>query len=128
MPNQSQNNCAIKIPDELFNIREFRARVDYVADLTYDIKHFRFKLHDPPEINYKAGQYIQFQSPPYGDISESVYKAYQYVRQSGNQGSVGTYGSSGSRGNLHHIYVQTPQDWPGNCSNRAIWRILPSRQ
>jgi Na+-transporting NADH:ubiquinone oxidoreductase subunit F len=71
-----KNNCAIEIPDSLFSIREFRARVDYVSDLTYDIKHFRFKLHDPSEINYKAGQYIQFQSQPYGDISESVYRAY----------------------------------------------------
>ena len=71
-----KNDCAIKIPEELFNIREYRAKVDYIADLTYDIRHFRFKLHDPAEINYRAGQYIQFQSQPYGDISESVYRAY----------------------------------------------------
>lgn len=71
-----KNNCEIRIPEELFSIKEFRARLDSVSDLTYDIKHFTFTLLSPSEIDYKAGQYIQFQSPPYGDISESVYRAY----------------------------------------------------
>lgn len=71
-----KNNCEIRIPDELFSIREFRARVDSITDLTYDIKHFIFRLLSPPEIEYKPGQYIQFQSQPYGDVSDSVYRAY----------------------------------------------------
>lgn len=71
-----RNNCEIRIPEELFSIREFKAKVSFIGDLTYDIKHFRFDLLSPAEIDYKAGQYIQFQSQPYGDIPDSVYRAY----------------------------------------------------
>ncbi len=71
-----KTNCAISIPKELFSIKEFRARIEFIRDLTYDIKHFRFELLSPAEIDYKAGQYIQVQSQPYGDIADSVYRAY----------------------------------------------------
>ncbi len=71
-----KNDVKIEIPEELFYIKEFTAKVDLIQDLTYDIKLFRFKLVDPPKIQYKAGQYIQFQAPEYGDIAESVYRAY----------------------------------------------------
>ncbi len=71
-----KNDCAIRIPEELFTIKEFRAKLDAVTDLTYDIKHFRFALISPSEIDYKAGQYIQFQSQPYGEVADSVYRAY----------------------------------------------------
>ncbi|MDQ7784944.1 MAG: 2Fe-2S iron-sulfur cluster binding domain-containing protein [Desulfomonilaceae bacterium] len=67
---------AIQIPEELFNIREYTATCESIVDLTYDIRLFRFQLIEPPHIEYKAGQYIQFQSPEYGDVSESVYRAY----------------------------------------------------
>ncbi len=77
-----KTNCAIRIPEELFSIKEFRARVAYIDDLTYDIKHFRFELLAPSEINYKAGQYIQLQSQPYDDISDSVYRAYSMCGRS----------------------------------------------
>ncbi len=71
-----KNNCSVTIPEELFSIKEFTARLDSVEYLTYDIKHFKFKLLSPSEIDFKAGQYVQFQSPPYGEVSESVYRAY----------------------------------------------------
>ncbi len=71
-----KNDVAIEIPEELFSIKEYRARVAEISDLTYDIKWLRFKLTDPATIDYKAGQYIQFQTPEYGDVAESVYRAY----------------------------------------------------
>lgn len=83
-----KNEAAIEIPDELFSVKEYRAVFAYAADLTYDIKMLRFELIDPPEINYKAGQYIQFQSPEYGDVSESVYRAYSMCGHSGHKDRV----------------------------------------
>jgi Na+-transporting NADH:ubiquinone oxidoreductase subunit F len=68
--------AAIEIPEDLFNVKEYVATYEYMYDLTYDIRLFRFKLVEPPHMQYKAGQYIQFQSPEYGDVSESVYRAY----------------------------------------------------
>ncbi len=71
-----KNEAAIEIPEELFSIKEYRGTYESMIDLTYDIRLFRFRLIEPPHILYKAGQYIQFQSPEYGDVSESVYRAY----------------------------------------------------
>jgi len=71
-----KNDVAIEIPEEFFRIKEFHAVVDSIADLTYDIKQFCFRLVEPESIAYKAGQYIQFQAPEYGENTASVYRAY----------------------------------------------------
>ncbi|UCB44326.1 MAG: 2Fe-2S iron-sulfur cluster binding domain-containing protein [Spirochaetota bacterium] len=71
-----KKDIAIKIPDELFNVREFQTEVASLKDLTYDIKEVTLKLVEPSEINFKAGQYIQLQVPEYELSKESVYRAY----------------------------------------------------
>jgi Na+-transporting NADH:ubiquinone oxidoreductase subunit F len=71
-----KTNAAIQIPEEFFSVKEFRASVVEVVDLTYDIKGFTFALRDPMNIEYVAGQYVQFQAPEYGESTESVYRAY----------------------------------------------------
>jgi Na+-transporting NADH:ubiquinone oxidoreductase subunit F len=71
-----KNDVAIEIPEELFHIKEFQAVLERVVDLTYDIKGFRFRLVEPDAIDYKPGQYIQFQAPEYDESDESVYRAY----------------------------------------------------
>jgi len=71
-----KKDLAIRIPEELFNVKEYRATVASLRDLTHDIKEVTLKLVDPPEINARAGQFIQFQVPEYELSSESVYRAY----------------------------------------------------
>lgn len=71
-----KQDVAIEIPEELFYIKEYLTELEEASDLTYDIKYFRFKLIEPEEIEYKAGQYIQFQSEPYGSVSDQYYRAY----------------------------------------------------
>jgi Na+-transporting NADH:ubiquinone oxidoreductase subunit F len=71
-----KKDLSIRIPEELFNVKEYRTRIERIRDLTHDIKEITLKLLDPPEINFKAGQYIQFQTPEYELSSESVYRAY----------------------------------------------------
>jgi Na+-transporting NADH:ubiquinone oxidoreductase subunit F len=66
----------IEIPEELFNVRQFTAKVESMRDLTHDIKEVRLALIDPPEINMTAGQFIQFQVPEYELTDEPVYRAY----------------------------------------------------
>lgn len=66
----------IEIPEELFNVRQFTAKVESLRDLTHDIKEVRLALIDPPEINMTAGQFIQFQVPEYELTDEPVYRAY----------------------------------------------------
>lgn len=79
-----KNDVAIEIPEELFSIREFKGRVQVIIDLTYDIKFFRFGLEDAELIDFKPGQYIQFQAPEYGEVDESVYRAYSMCNVPGN--------------------------------------------
>lgn len=71
-----KNNLEIWIPEELFNVREFRSRVAKIRDLTHDIKEITLELIEPDEINYKAGQFIQLKIPAYELTGEPVYRAY----------------------------------------------------
>jgi Na+-transporting NADH:ubiquinone oxidoreductase subunit F len=71
-----REDMRIEIPEELFRIREYRARVAELRDLTHDIKLVRFELIDPETIEFNPGAYIQLQSKPYAKSAESVYRAY----------------------------------------------------
>lgn len=71
-----RNNLKIRIPEELFAIKEYVCTCTQIKDLTHDIKQFRFELIDPPTIDYTPGQYVQLLSPVYEKSSEEVYRAY----------------------------------------------------
>jgi len=71
-----KQDVSIEIPEELFNIKEFKTQVTSISDLTHDIKLLRFELLEPDEINFKAGQYVQLNTAPYNDVKESVSRAY----------------------------------------------------
>ena len=71
-----KNALRIEIPEELFNVKQYEAKVVSIRNLTYDIKEVRLKLPPPAEINFKAGQFVQFEVPPYALTSEPVYRAY----------------------------------------------------
>jgi Na+-transporting NADH:ubiquinone oxidoreductase subunit F len=73
---KAKKDLAIRIPEELFNVREYRTEVASIRDLTHDIKEVTLKLVEPAEIAARAGQYIQFQVPEYELSPESVYRAY----------------------------------------------------
>ncbi|HEB32116.1 MAG TPA: 2Fe-2S iron-sulfur cluster binding domain-containing protein [Spirochaetes bacterium] len=71
-----KKDISIQIPEELFNVKEYLTEVVSIKDLTYDIKQVILKLIEPREINFKAGQFIQFQVPEYELTAEPVYRAY----------------------------------------------------
>jgi len=66
----------IQIPEELFNVKQFKGIIEIAKDITSTIKFLRIKITDGQEINFKAGQYVQLLAPPYGDSSEEVFRAY----------------------------------------------------
>ena len=70
-----RQNLEIELPEELFSIKKFKAKVESLKDLTYDIKELYLALEDQ-EIEFQAGQYVQLVVPPYGDIAESTQRAY----------------------------------------------------
>ncbi|MDP8225053.1 MAG: FAD-binding oxidoreductase [Candidatus Lernaella stagnicola] len=71
-----RNDMRIRIPEKLFSISEYEGVVKRITELTYDIKEVLIELVDPPEIDYQTGEYMQLQTPEYGDVDESVYRAY----------------------------------------------------
>ena len=73
---KAKKDLSIWIPEELFNVKEYRTRVEKIRDLTHDIKELTLRLLEPAEISFRAGQYVQFQTPEYELSSESVYRAY----------------------------------------------------
>jgi len=71
-----KSDLSITLPADLFNIKEFKAKVESLIDLTYDIKLLRLKLLNPQEINFISGQYVQLESKPYEKVKETVSPAY----------------------------------------------------
>ncbi len=71
-----KGDMKILIPEDLFNIREYQTTVEKIEDLTRDIKLVRMKLDKPETISFKAGQYVQFYTKPYGKVRETVFRAY----------------------------------------------------
>ena len=71
-----KNDMAIRIPEELFSVKQFSARVESLTDLTHDIKELRLKLIKPETIDFKAGQFVQILTPEYKLSDEQVFRAY----------------------------------------------------
>ncbi|HPC38049.1 MAG TPA: FAD-binding oxidoreductase [Exilispira sp.] len=71
-----KSNLDIEIPESLFSVQQFDTKVVNLVDLTYDIKQVTLEIEGDQKIEFKAGQYIQFEVPPYKLSSESVYRAY----------------------------------------------------
>jgi Na+-transporting NADH:ubiquinone oxidoreductase subunit F len=73
---KAKEDMAIRIPEELFNVKEFNATVERIRDLTHDIKELTLKLEEPSEINMAAGQFVQLKVPEYELTDEPIYRAY----------------------------------------------------
>lgn len=71
-----KRDLAIEIPPELLLIKEFETEVESITDLTYDIKQVRLRLLEPDQIEFRAGQFMQFRVPEYELTDEPVYRAY----------------------------------------------------
>jgi Na+-transporting NADH:ubiquinone oxidoreductase subunit F len=71
-----RRDLEIRVPEELFSIREYKTRVASIRDLTYDIKEVSLELLEPAEISLTAGKYVQFVVPAYELTPDPVYRAY----------------------------------------------------
>ncbi len=71
-----KEDIKIRIPEELFNVKEFETTVLEITDLTRTIKKLRFKLPEGEEFTFKPGQYVQLKAPLYEGNEEEVYRAY----------------------------------------------------
>lgn len=77
----------ISIPDELFNVKKFSARVKSIKNVTHDIKEVVFDLQGE-NIDFKAGRYVQLVVPPYDKIKSSTQRAYSMSSRPSDKGIV----------------------------------------
>jgi Na+-transporting NADH:ubiquinone oxidoreductase subunit F len=67
-----RNDLRIKIPEDFLNVKQFAATVSDTKILTHDMVEATFALVDPPQIEQRAGQYIQLTAPsPEGPVSRA---------------------------------------------------------
>ena len=52
---------------------QYRAIVERIDSLSYNVRGFRFKLADPPTIEFKAGQFIIMNVPKDGAVVKRAY-------------------------------------------------------
>ena len=68
-----KNDLKIKIPDEVFGVKEWECEVISNDNVATFIKELILKLPEGEEVNFKAGGYVQLEAPAYEDLS---YKAF----------------------------------------------------
>ena len=71
-----ERDLRMYVPQSLLRAHQFAAKVAAMRDLTYDIKEVTLELVDPPEIDFVAGQFVQFEVPEYELARQPVYRAY----------------------------------------------------
>jgi Na+-transporting NADH:ubiquinone oxidoreductase subunit F len=83
-----KNDFEIEIPEQLFNVKQYKTRAISLRNLTHDIKEVTLKLLDPDRIDFQAGQFIQFEVPEYELCEEPVYRAYSISSSPSESGKV----------------------------------------
>jgi Na+-transporting NADH:ubiquinone oxidoreductase subunit F len=73
---RTENDLDVEIPEALLRYRAFAAETTGIEDLTHDIKRVRFRLLQPREMPFKAGQYVQIQSRPYPGVEQTVFRSF----------------------------------------------------
>lgn len=71
-----RRDLEIEIPRALFAIREYRAVVTDIGELTHDIRLLRLELIAPETLDFVPGAYVQLLTPAYADSPAAVYRAY----------------------------------------------------
>ncbi|MBM4403358.1 MAG: 2Fe-2S iron-sulfur cluster binding domain-containing protein [Candidatus Cloacimonetes bacterium] len=79
-----KSDVRIHIPESIFNIRRFQGVVSKIEDYTYDIKGVIITLTEPETIDFKAGQYVQLETPIYAKVRQKVGRAYSISSDPGN--------------------------------------------
>lgn len=83
-----KKDLRLYIPEELFNVKQYKAVIQRITQMTHDIKEFSFSLNGPEPLSFKAGQYVQIDSKPYDSVQEEVTRAYSIASVPSNQESV----------------------------------------
>ncbi len=70
-----KNDLKLKVPEDYLEVKEYKANIVHVKQLTYDIYEVRMKLQDDEKLDFRASQYIQVKAPD-PKTGGHVYRAY----------------------------------------------------
>lgn len=82
-----KGDLGINIPEDLFNVKQFKAEVVSIKDVTYDIKEVLFDLGGDT-IEFESGKYVQVEVPPHDKIKGSTQRAYSMSSKPSSKGQV----------------------------------------
>lgn len=82
-----KQNIRIRIPEDLFNVKEYAVVVEKMEKMTSTIKKLTLSLGEE-EISFKPGQYVQLKAPAYEGNDEEVYRAYSIASSVSNKHAV----------------------------------------
>ncbi|MDL2243662.1 NADH:ubiquinone reductase (Na(+)-transporting) subunit F, partial [Bacteroidales bacterium OttesenSCG-928-J19] len=68
-----KDNLNIKVPEEVFGVKEWECEVVSNYNVASFIKEFKVKLPEGEHLNFKPGSYIQIQVPKYGPVPFSEF-------------------------------------------------------
>ncbi|GAB4270305.1 MAG: NADH:ubiquinone reductase (Na(+)-transporting) subunit F [Deferrisomatales bacterium] len=83
-----RQDMEIEIPAELLEIEEYPVTVEAIDDATYDIKRVRLAFDEGVAFSFRAGQYVQVETPIYDGLAEPVYRAYSVCSPPSETGAV----------------------------------------
>ena len=118
-----KGNMKLEIEESLFNIKEFICDVVDITDMTYDIKRVRMKLPAGETISFKAGQFMQFYTKPYGKVKEEVFRAYSISSKSSEHDHIELLMRL-VPGSLHRLCASGTQTGGQGPAFRTLRRLL----
>jgi Na+-transporting NADH:ubiquinone oxidoreductase subunit F len=71
-----REDMALEIPESLLEIEEYAVRVEALTPCTYDTVKVRLGFDEDAGFSFRAGQYVQVETPIYDGLAEPVYRAY----------------------------------------------------
>lgn len=80
-------DISIDIPDELFNVKQYKASIKSIVDVTHDIKEVLIDLNGE-EVEFTAGMYMQLCVPKYGKVKQETQRAYSISSKPSDKGLV----------------------------------------
>lgn len=85
-----KEDMQVRIPEELFLVKEYQVRVEQIKQLAPDVKYLQFRILSPAEgITFKAGQYVQLEVPKYALTKEPEFRAYSITSPPYDHDTVG---------------------------------------
>lgn len=80
-----RNDIKIEIPEELFLVKEMKAKITKMETLTPAIRGVRLDLvQGGEEFSFKPGQYVQLQAPKYELTKEPDFRAFSLASSPGD--------------------------------------------